>query len=274
MQVISSEGSKALAAKVARLTGAELVGVEKKVFPDGEIYVRALSPLNDRVVVIGNTYPNVSLIELLLLQDIACESAEVITVIPYYGYARQDRRFLEGECIAAKAMASILEVKSKRVITVNLHKDYIREYFHVPVENLIPSSDIANLFRDADIVVSPDAGSFYLAKGVAGELGAEAAHFDKKRMSATDVVSTFEGDVKGKKILLVDDIISTGTTIEKSYNILKKKGAERVEVACVHGLFLKPLSISVHSSDSVLSKFSDYTVSNLISKELLKLEEL
>jgi ribose-phosphate pyrophosphokinase len=274
MQVISSEGSKVLASRVAASLGAELVEVEKKVFPDGEIYVRVLSPLNDRVIVVGNTYPNDSLIELLLLQDIACESSEVITVIPYYGYARQDRRFLEGECIAAKTIANIVEVKSKHVLTVNLHKDYIREYFHVSVKNLIPFKDIANLCRDADIVVSPDAGSFYLAKGVADELSVEAAHFDKKRMSATDVVSTFEGDAKGKKILLVDDIISTGTTIEKSCHMLKEKGAERVEVACVHGLFLRPLNISVHSSDTVLSKFSDYTVSNLISKELLKLEEL
>jgi len=273
MFIISAEGSKALAADVARLTGAELVEVEKRVFPDGEIYVRALSSFSDEVVVIGNTYPNDSLIELLLLKDLASESADVITVIPYYGYARQDRRFLDGECIAAKAMASILEVKSKRIITVNLHKDYIKQYFKVEVENLIPFKEIADVCRDADIVVSPDAGSFYLAEGVAGELGVDAAHFDKKRISATEVVSTFGEDVRGKKVLLVDDIISTGTTIEKACSALKD--AERVEVACVHGLFLKPLNLSsIHASDTIQSRFSDYTVSNLISKELLKLKNL
>lgn len=273
MLVVSSEGSKALAAKVARLMGAELVEVEKKVFPDGEIYVRALSPLSGEVVVIGNTYPNDSLIELLLLKDLASESADVITVIPYYGYARQDRRFLDGECIAAKAMASLLEIKSKRIITVDLHKDYIKQYFKVTVENLIPFKEIADVCRDADIVISPDAGSFYLAEGVAGELGVEAAHFDKKRISATEVVSTFDEDVRGKKVLLVDDIISTGTTIEKACSALKD--AERIEVACVHGIFLKPLNLSsIHASDTIPSRFSDYTVSKLIAGSLLKLKNL
>lgn len=273
MQIISSEISKSLAAKVASSLGTELVGVEKRVFPDGEIYVRALSPLKDRVVVIGNTHPNDSLIELLLLQDLASESADVTTVIPYYGYARQDRRFLEGECVAAKTMANLLELKSKHIITVNLHKDYIREYFRAQVENLIPSGEIAETCRNADIVVSPDAGSFYLAKSVAEELGVEAAHFEKKRISATEVTSALDTDVRGKSVLVVDDIISTGTTIEKACSILKEKGAGEVEVACVHGLFLKPLSVNAHASDTIESRYSDYTVSGLIARALLKLKD-
>jgi ribose-phosphate pyrophosphokinase len=273
MQVISSEISKNLAAKVASVLGAEPVGVEKRVFPDGEIYVRALSPLKDRVIVIGNTHPNESLIELLMLQDLASESADVTTVIPYYGYARQDRRFREGECVAAKTMANLLELKSERIITVNLHKDYIREYFRTKVENLIPSREIAETCRDVDIVVSPDAGSFYLAEDVAEELGAEAAHFDKERISATEVNSAFDMDVRGKRILVVDDIISTGTTIEKTCNILKDRGAKVIEVACVHGLFLKSLCVRAHASDTIESRCSDYTVSGLIARALLELKD-
>jgi ribose-phosphate pyrophosphokinase len=281
MLILPTENSKNLAHRVAEHIGAKVVDVEKKVFPDGEIYVRAMQPLDGGVVVMGNSYPNDSFIELLFLQDLASESSNITTVVPYFGYARQDRRFLDGECIAAKSVANLLETKCDSIITVNLHKDYVRDYFtRAKAINLLPSREIAGTGIGADIVLSPDIGSFYLAEAVARDIDAKASHFDKKRVSSTEIISSLDEDVDGMSVLLVDDIISTGTTIIKSCETLRARGAERIDVTCVHGLFLRGSERlvnhcdSVNASDTIESEMSDYTVSKLIADALLELEDV
>jgi ribose-phosphate pyrophosphokinase len=281
MLILPTESSKNLAHRVAEHIGAKVVNVEKKVFPDGEIYVRAMQPLDGSVVVMGNSYPNDSFIELLFLQDLASESSNITTVVPYFGYSRQDRRFLNGECIAAKSVANLLETKCDSIITVNLHKDYVRDYFtRAKAINLLPSREIAGTGIGADIVLSPDIGSFYLAEAVARDIDAKASHFDKKRISSTEIISSLDEDVDGMSVLLVDDIISTGTTIIKSCETLRARGAKRIDVTCVHGLFLRGSERmvnqcdSVNASDTIESELSDYTVSKLIADALLELEDV
>ena len=279
MLIVSASGSIALARRVADRIGARMVEVNVKRFPDGEIYIRAEKPLNEEIVLIGNSYPNDSLVELLLLQDLIYDltgKRDFYTVIPYFGYGRQDRRFLNGECVSSKACADLLELKCGRIITINLHKDAIRDYFKkAAIHNLVPSRELSELSRDTDIVVSPDEGSFYLAESVAREIGVDCAHFDKKRVNDREVESSIESDVEGKKVLIVDDIISTGTTIINASRILKNRGAAGVEVACVHGLFaegaaerIKKECISLNASDTIESCYTNYSVSESIAKKI------
>jgi ribose-phosphate pyrophosphokinase len=282
MLVVSSSSSKELASKVAKKLNARIADFEVKRFADGEIYIRAKENMeNEQIVLIGNTHPDENLVELLFMQDLIRDlTGDFITVIPYYGYARQDRRFLDGESIASKTCAKLLEVNCNRIITVNLHKDDIRNYFKKEVKNLIAGKAIAELADrvNVDVVLSPDMGSFYLAKDVGDVLKIESAHFDKKRINDRSVESTLNVDVKGKNVLLVDDIISTGSTIIAASKILRANGAKSVHVVCVHGLFLensieriKEVCDSVNASDTLKSKATSYSVASLIADAVLSI---
>ena len=282
MLVVSSSSSKELASKVAKKLNARIADFEVKRFADGEIYIRAKENMeNEQIVLIGNTHPDENLVELLFMQDLIQDlTGDFITVIPYYGYARQDRRFLDGESIASKTCARLLEVNCNRIITVNLHKDDIRNYFKKEVKNLIAGKAIAELADrvNVDVVLSPDMGSFYLAKDVGDVLKIESAHFDKKRINDRSVESTLSTDVKGKSVLLVDDIISTGSTIIAASKILRANGAKSVHVVCVHGLFLensieriKEVCDSVNASDTLKSKATSYSVASLIADAVLSI---
>jgi len=282
MLVVSSSSSKELASKVAKKLNARIADFEVKRFADGEIYIRAKENMeNEQIVLIGNTHPDENLVELLFMQDLIRDlTGDFITVIPYYGYARQDRRFLDGESIASKTCARLLEVNCNRIITVNLHKDDIRNYFKKEVKNLIAGKAIAELADrvNVDVVLSPDMGSFYLAKDVGDVLKIESAHFDKKRINDRSVESTLSTDVKGKSVLLVDDIISTGSTIIAASKILRANGAKSVHVVCVHGLFLensieriKEVCDSVNASDTLKSKATSYSVASLIADAVLSI---
>jgi len=284
MLVVSSSSSKELGLKIAEKLNARIADFEVKRFADGEIYIRAKENIeNEQLVLIGNTYPDENLVELLFMQDLIqdlIDSKDFITIVPYYGYARQDRRFLDGESIASRTCAELLEVNCNRIITVNLHKDDIRNYFKKKVKNLIAGKAIAELADRAnvDVVLSPDMGSFYLAKDVGDVLKIESAHFDKKRISDRSVEATLSTDVKGKNVLLVDDIISTGSTIIAASKILRANGAKSVHVVCVHGLFLKnsierikKVCDSVNASDTLKSKATSYSVASLIADAVLSI---
>ena len=280
MLVVSSSSSRDLGLKIAEKMNARVADFEIKRFADDEIYIRAKENIeNEQVVLIGNTYPDENFIELLFMQDLINDlTGDFITVIPYFGYARQDRRFLDGECVASKACAKLLEANCSNIITVNLHKDDIRNYFKKEVKNLTAGKAIAELSNriNMDMVLSPDIGSFYLAKDVGNVLKIESAHFDKKRLDDRNVESVLNVNVEEKNVLLVDDIISTGSTIKAASKILRTNGAKSVHVVCVHGLFLgdsieriKAECDSVNASDTLKSKATSYSVASLIADAVL-----
>jgi ribose-phosphate pyrophosphokinase len=219
------------------------------MFPDGEIGVRILESVRGRDVFIVQSIarnPNFYLMELLILVDAMkrASARSIIAVIPYYGYARQDRRGKEREPITAKLVADLLQRSGiTRVLTMDLHTEQIQGFFDIPVDNLYARplivEALSKLKMDEFVVVTPDIGSIKLARSYAEALKVDLAIVDKRRVSAKQVEMTaLIGDVKDKNILLVDDMCSTGGTLKTAVRVCKQAGARDVRVAVTHGLFV------------------------------------
>lgn len=244
MKVIAGSSSQRAAKELAGALGADLVGLERKVFPDGEVYVRMLDRVRDEhVVIVQSTYPTSSLVELLFLEEAAHDqgASEISVVVPYFAYSRQDRVFQEGEIVSAKAVAELIELKADRFVTVDPHKEHILGFFGIEAHGVsaVPLLAKALETRGVDTVLAPDKGALDRAQFAAKCLGADFDYMEKTRLSGTEVVMKAKSlDVKGKTVAILDDIISTGGTIATASVELKKQGAKRVIAACTHGLFL------------------------------------
>lgn len=249
--LFSGTSNPQLAQEIAELLGIKLGSVEIRAFPDSEIGVQIFENVRGKDVFVLQSIarrPNHYLMELLLLIDaLKRASARSITaVIPYYGYARQDRKDKPRVPITAKLIADLLEkAGASRVLTMDLHAEQIQGFFNIPVDNLhartILSHSAQKLGFSNGVVVAPDIGSVKLAKGFATILDWDFAVIDKRRISAETVeMSALIGDVKGKEVLLVDDMCSTGETLKKAVTLCKKAGATRVCGAVTHALFNEP----------------------------------
>lgn len=248
--IIPGSGHPELAVQVARGLGAALVGVERERFPDGELSVRLREPVRGRMaVIVEPTGPPVdeSLVELLALAD-ACRraaAARVVAVVPYFGYARGDRRAGDGTPIMASLAAALMQAAGiDHVVTVDLHAPQIEGFFDIPVDELAAFPAILAAARDqlpADtVVVSPDLGRLALATAIADQLGTTSAVVHKQRLSGRASRSLrVVGDVADRACLIVDDMISTGGTIAGCVEVLLAAGARPpMVVAATHGLFL------------------------------------
>lgn len=244
MIVIGGSASTDLAKELAGALNCKYIPALTTAFPDGECYTRINEDsLDDDVVIVQNTFPDNKFIELLLIQDAVKNlGAKSITlVIPYFGYARQDRVFKPGEPESAKIMCKHLDMICDRVITVDLHKEATLDNFTHPHKDVKAATAIADYFKpkSVDIVMSPDIGAAGRAKIVGEHMGLPYDHLNKTRLSGTEVrIQPAEADVSGKSVLIVDDMISTGGTIIAATAALKEAGAEKVYVACTHGLFV------------------------------------
>jgi ribose-phosphate pyrophosphokinase len=238
-----------LAKQIADCLGISLGKARIEMFPDGEIGVRVLESVRGRDVFIMQSmarHPNFYLMELLILVDAMkrASARSIIAVIPYYGYARQDRKGKEREPITAKLVADLLQRTGvTRVLTMDLHTEQIQGFFDIPVDNLYAQPLIVEALskqkKDEWVVVTPDIGSIKLARSYAEALKVDLAIVDKRRVSAKQVEMTaLIGDVKGKDILLVDDMCSTGGTLRTAARVCKQAGARCICAAVTHGLFV------------------------------------
>jgi len=240
MKVVSTEYSQILAARVAQESGAELVDVRFSRFPDGEQYLRT-GPVGDEVLIIGSVTDSDSLIQLLLLID-ACEDARSTLLIPYMGYARQDKQFRPGEPLSARAIARALSRGVNDVMTINIHDRDSLRFFSVPARNLSIAAEIGDylsgLSLNDPLILAPDDGAEYFAMEVALTNGWDTDHLEKTRLSAEEVRMEPAGiTAEGRDVVIVDDIISTGGTLAMATGMLYEKGASCVYAACVHGVF-------------------------------------
>lgn len=215
------------------------------------------------------------------MQALKSEGAKEITlVIPYFGYGRQDRKFLEGEAVSAEAVAKIVSVYADSVILVDPHKDYIKDFFDVETKVLHAYETLGEMLYplDIDVALAPDVGALDRAKNVAKILGVDWDYLEKKRISGEEVeIKPKELDVEGKNVAIVDDIISTGGTIIEATKALKSQGAKNVYAACVHGLFTKfaihrltqsPID-DVRVTDTIEGPLSVGSVASIIARALI-----
>ncbi|MBI3236629.1 MAG: ribose-phosphate pyrophosphokinase [Chlamydiales bacterium] len=237
------------AQELAKCLGVDLGKAAIETFPDGEIGARILESVRGRDVFVLQSIarrPSFYLMELLILVDALKRSSarSINVVISYFGYARQDRRGMGREPITAKLVANLLEKAGvSRVLTMDLHTEQIQGFFDIPVDNLYARQPlleaVAKLQLDNCVVVTPDVGSIRLARSFAEALKVDLAIVDKRRVSARQVeMHSLIGDVKGRDVLIVDDMCSTGGTLKTASVVCRKAGAKRIFAAVTHGLLL------------------------------------
>ncbi len=243
--VIGGSSSTKLAQDLAVTLNAEYLPSNTKRFPDGECFLRLeKESIDDDVVIVQNSSPDGNLVELFLLQDAAYAlgAKRIINVIPYFGYARQDERFNKGEPLSAQVMVDHIMLSCDKVVLVDIHNIDIMDWFdEVDVVNTFAAPAIGRYFKDSaiDLVLAPDQGALQRAHLVSEALNCESDYMIKTRLSSTQVHMVPKSiDCNNKKVLIVDDIISTGGTIVAATEELKKAGARSVYAACTHGLFI------------------------------------
>ncbi|HID25138.1 MAG TPA: ribose-phosphate diphosphokinase [Thermoplasmata archaeon] len=270
MYIIGGTASKDVATDLSRELRCPLVDVTVKRFADGECYVRINDDVQgEDVLVVQTTYPDKNIVEMFLLQDAAAEAKvhSIYLVVPYYGYARQDRKFQEGEPVSAKAMAKHLSMHADGIVTVDPHKEHVLDFFDIPAHSCSAVPEIAKYLKkkNVEVILAPDEGAVERAKTAAEIIECPYGFLEKKRIDDETIeMTTKKFDVEGKTIAILDDIISTGGTMTKAVEEMKKQGAEEVYVACTHGLFVgdavKKLCSTgckeILSTDTVVTPFS------------------
>jgi ribose-phosphate pyrophosphokinase len=249
--ILPGSGSQALASSLADCVDDTLAVPEFDRFPDGETLaaVPAAADTPERAVVVATTPSNDAYVELLQLQDALVEAGvgEIVTVIPYMGYARQDRAFESGQPVSARAMARAVSTGTDRVVLVSPHEAAVGEFFDVPVDVADAADRLAIPLERAEprlvdpLFLAPDHGAVDLAASVRDAYGdGDTDYFEKTRHSGTEVtVEPSDAAVAGRDVVITDDIIATGSTMAESVAVLHDRGAGRIFAACVHPLLAR-----------------------------------
>ncbi len=250
LAIFAGRSNIALARAIAEQYGTSLGELTIKNFSDGELYVKFEESIRGKdVFIVQSTPPSGdNIIELLMLLDAAKRASvdRVTAVIPYFGYARQDRKDQPRVSIASKLMANLLaEAGADRVLTMDLHAPQIQGFFDIPLDHLYASRIFVEYFEqnpiDNLVVVAPDVGSLKMARAYAKRLNAGLAFVDKRRpkQNIAEVMNII-GEVDGKNILLVDDLIDTAGTLTNGAASLKERGAQNIVAACAHPILSGP----------------------------------
>jgi len=278
MYIISGSASKTVAEDLSKKLQIPLAKTISKRFPDEELYIRILDDLSgEDVTIIQTTYPDPNIIELFLLQNAVKETdaKKVTVVIPYFGYARQDKKFENGEPISAKAIARIISLNADRIITVDPHKEHILDFFTVKAHSCSAVPTLAEYLKkkNIDMILAPDKGALERAKQASKIIGCDFDYMEKTRIDGKTVkIKPKNLEVRNKNVAIIDDIISTGGTMAKSIKQLKKNEAKKIFVACTHGLFagdsVKKLTDAgcneIISTDTIKSAFSKVKIASCI----------
>ncbi len=287
MPVVSGSSGRDVAASLAPLLGMQHIELVSRRFPDGEGYVRVPTDAIDAVraepvVLVSNTYPDSGVVQTVLLLEAVADVRKgelsnlkeeepqslddvgpgIYLAIPYFGYSRQDKRFSKGEALSARVIAEILERSCDGIAILDLHEPAVLEGMDVPMQFVSSMPEIAERLQtevSPDFILSPDKGAIARATEVAGLIGCEFSYLEKTRVDAHTIEHTPKDlDVNGKVVAIVDDMISTGGTICRASDALRRQGAVEVHAACTHGLFTGGAILrlashvdGVHSTDSL-----------------------
>ena len=248
LKIFSGSSNPALAGDVCKYLGIPLGGAKIDMFPDGEKVIRVEDDVRGRdCFVVQSTCEPVDehLVELLIFLDCLrrASASRITAVIPYFGYARQDRKDEGRVPITAKLVANMITTAgADRVLAIDLHAHQLQGFFDIPVDHLAGELVLSKYFRDLKIdnltVISPDVGNMKTAARYASHLGGDLAIVHKKRVSGSEVeAQEIIGEVRGRNILMCDDIIATAGTVCSAAAMVKKRGAENVYVGATHGVF-------------------------------------
>lgn len=285
MIIVLGSASAALGEKIAELTNFKKVSVAQKTFPDGESYIRLEGNVeNENVVIVQTTCTSQDkrLIQLAFMADAAKRNGanKVTAAVPYLAYARQDKMFLQGEGISIETVARMLKAAGvDELVTVNIHAENALKMFPFPAKTLSAIPLLAEHFVQKGykkaFALAPDEGAMSIAEQAKAVLGGEAGHLNKQRDRHTgQTAQTAEGlNVKGKTVIIFDDIISTGGTIVGAAKIIRELGAAQIFTACVHPVLVGDAEKRILDSgveeivgtDSVPSHVSKVSLAPLIA---------
>lgn len=266
MPVLSGSSGRELAISLSQILEMEPVLIESRKFPDGEGYVRIPSESfgvirSEPVILVSNTFPDSGIMRTILmleaindirkgdLENFKQEGAQklddvgpgVYLAVPYYGYARQDKRFSPGETISARVISEILGSSCDGMVILDLHEPKVLDGSGFPIKFVSSMPEIAHILEqevNPDFILSPDKGAIDRATEVANIGGWEFSYLEKTRIDAHTIEHQAKDlDVNGKVVAIVDDMISTGGTICRASDALRRQGAKEVYAACTHGLF-------------------------------------
>ncbi|HMK60311.1 MAG TPA: ribose-phosphate pyrophosphokinase [Dissulfurispiraceae bacterium] len=300
IQLITGNANRGLAAKVSEYIGIPLTDTTVTTFSDGELMVQ----INDNVrgsdvfVLQSTCTPiNNNIMELLLIIDALkrASASRITAVIPYYGYARQDRKVQPRVPISSKLVADLLTAAgTNRILTIDLHAGQIQGFFNIPVDHLYAAPVLHDYFRNCEfkdlVIVSPDAGGVERARSFARRLDASLAIIDKRREAANvSKVMHVIGDVKGMDAIILDDMVDTAGTTTQAARALMDNGARRVLAACTHAVLSGPAIERINSSPlekviatdtiplddklSICSKLRIQSVASLLGEAIKRIHE-
>ena len=290
ISVIAGNSSEELGRKLSRKIKANLVKTEIRVFPDGESKITIKGNLSKKkTIVLQSIFPPVDtnlLHGLSLILKAKETSSEVIAVIPYMGYARQDREFLPGEIVTMKVLGKLFKgAGTSKIITVDIHSTLGLKQFSVKSKNVTAIPELVKYFKKLSLknplTVSPDQGGKDRAREFAKHFNSDYIALEKKRDRKTGKVEIKNkniNEVKNRDLILVDDMISTGGSIVKATQFLKKQKCKRVFVACTHGLLINDAEKKIRkagvtrivSTNTIPNKTSLVDVSNTLAKAILE----
>ncbi|MDX1372438.1 MAG: ribose-phosphate pyrophosphokinase [Nitrososphaeraceae archaeon] len=276
--IITGPSSEELGTNLSRKSGMQLMKPEIKVFSDGESKIRMESVKNKNCIIIQSLYPPIDrhIIQLLMMIH-KCKidrAAKITVIIPYMAYARQDKEFVEGEVITIALLAKLIKYFNIfKLITIDIHSKSSLSYFGGNIKNISAIPQLAryvldNIDTDNMIVVSPDYGGYSRAQKFAKILKKDVIFLNKNRNRQTgdiQIETKYGLDLKGKKIIIVDDMISTGNSIIKSCELLKKNRADNIFVVCTHALLLNDALIKIKQSGAN-EVISTNSIPNVCSK--------
>ncbi len=298
IKLFAGNSNRALAEKISKELGIPLGDAVVSTFSDGEITVNINETVRgaDVFVIQAISPPSVNkyLMELLIIMDALkrASAGRIIAVVPYYGYARQDRKAKPRDPISAKLVADLLTTAgADRVLTMDLHANQIQGYFDIPVDHLIGGPILAQHFKKMDIedlvVVSPDLGSVTRSRDFAQILDAPIAIIDKRRPKPNvSEVMNIIGDIKDKNVIILDDMIDTAGTITNSVKALKEYGAKKIYASCTHPVLSGPALERIENSaieklitldtiympeDRVLDKMQILSVSKVFAESIRRI---
>jgi len=277
ISVVAGPASYDLAKLLANKLGLPLYTFELKTFPDGESKLTLRDPLpTEDILLIQSTYPPVDThwIQLFFMLDYLSDK-KVTLIVPYFGYARQDREFLKGEIVSLKVMAKLLShFNLEKMLTLDFHNEKALNYFNFPVFNLSTTQLLADYARknfelENSLCASPDLGGSIRVKKFSESLNLPSLSLEKYRDRITGEVTIkdLDLDLSGKNIIIIDDIVSTGSSIMKATNFFKKRGAKKVYALVTHALLVERALENLKNSG-----LDDIVATNTIPNPIAKMD--